>query len=628
MPNNFASQVRHVQPNSAVSSSNTSQPTRDLESRTNYLREVIEAIEAGRLLVQRDQSLDPDIMEGSAVYWDDENKHFAPALAAVGNDPNTGAFVSNRSADCIGICMIKDSPTSGTIALMGMIRVSPAVLANMIQGSPQSGRLYLSGAVAGKLVPQRPAVSVPVGFLLGTPSDCELDSWLFINPQTRDFLEDHIHYQFELTAAPAGTHTPPDPGDRHEISAANVNQRGWLPADHVSFDGAAPEGAKFGYNLAAHTDLNQIWPPLPVQAAVLEMLQGDGSAVAEYQGLERVPPEFVLMDNRGIWWMSDCYNQVPWETLLDTTDDGSESIGDTCPRNPTTRLILSLLKMTFANDKTVVTSLQPDVDQPLEYVNCEGVPASTGDLKSRLKLSAVIDPNLIEGGIVMKDAISTELRFKRGWVTEGLIAGSDEVTLVGTRQRLLLPDEDPGINNPVVHQGIVSVNIQLDPTERELNPQIVKLGDVLEREYKNVTYLGFPRGRDSQINMRYNVPPSGLPGNPQLKIRTAIFGRAEGPLSAMDMTYYRIVRPTDGTPSVITLSSTTIAFDVVTPSDDFDGNGTNLPVDNVIEVESEAFDIAAGDTIFVTLARQAASAPLFQADIGLVRIGGVIIAGA
>jgi hypothetical protein len=626
MPSNFASRVNHVQPNSAVSSSNTSQPTRELEQRTNYLREVIEAIEAGRLLVLRDQSLAPDVAEGDAVYWDDENKQFARAIASVSNDPLNGSFITNITSECVGLCMVKDNPIGGTIALMGMLKISPSVLANLIDGPIRSGRLYLSGASPGKLVNQRPAVSVPVGYLLGTPNACELESWLFINPQTRDFLEDHIHYQFELAAYPAGVHTPPSPGNPHVITFPNVNIKGWLPASHASFNGTAPAGAVFGYNLAAHPELDQIWPPIPVGAAILEMLQADAGEQAEFQGLERVSKDFVKIDMHGIWWLSNCYNQVPWETTLDTTSSESVSLG--CPVNPATQLILSLLKMTFANNKTVVTSLQPDVDQPLSFVNCDGQDATTGDLKARINLEAVSDPQLIRGGIVMKDVVSGRLRFKRGWVTEGLIAGSDEVLLSGTHQELLLPDEDPGEGNPVVHQGIVTLNIQLSPVERELNPQIVKLGDVLEREYKNVTYLGFPSGRDSNVNMRFNIPPSGLPGSPQLKIRAAIFGRAVGPFSAMTLSYHRIPRPTTGVPSTIPLSSTSVTFDVVTPSDNFDGAGTNLPVDRVIEVESSAFNILPGDTVFVTVGRLASASPLFQADIGVLRIGGVIIAGA
>ena len=51
MPNtpgrNFSSRVSHVQPGSPVSAGNTGKSTRELEQRTNYLKEIIDAVELG-----------------------------------------------------------------------------------------------------------------------------------------------------------------------------------------------------------------------------------------------------------------------------------------------------------------------------------------------------------------------------------------------------------------------------------------------------------------------------------------------------------------------------------------------------------------------------------------------------
>ncbi len=458
---------------------------------------------------------------------------------------------------------------------------------------------------------------------------------MFINPQLKDFLENHIHYQFHLTPYPAGTHVPPVPGEHHEITSPDPEARGWLPADHASFNGTAPPGAQFGYNLKAHGELNRLWPPLPESAAVLEMYQPTlEGAESKFAGLERVQSVYAVIDKRGIWWMTSCYNQVPWDTTLDTTNSdvssvSSESVSemDACPKDPAIEIILSFLKMTFATDKTVVTSLQPETGQPIEFVNCDGLDAKTGDLFARLSVIAMLDPTLIRGGIVLKEIADSTLKFKRGWVTEGLYAGSDEIVLNGTHQELLDPTQDESESNPRIHQGLCRIDVQLDPSERELSPQIVKLGDALEREYKKVTYLGFPNGRDSGIRMRFNVPPSGLPNSPKLAIRGLIFGRAAGPFSAMTMSYYRMPRPTAGSPVPVVEGDTTITFDVVTPTDDYDGAGTNLPVDRAVEVESTAFTIAPGDTVFVTLSRSKDASPLFQADVGVIRIGGIIVPG-
>jgi len=274
-----------------------------------------------------------------------------------------------------------------------------------------------------------------------------------------------------------------------------------------------------------------------------------------------------------------------------------------------------------------VTSLQPDTDEPLEFVNCDGEVSRTGDLFARLNILAMIAPNEYYGGQCLKEIVDSTLKFGVGWMTEGIIAGSEELILSSTRQRGLDPALAISATNPAVHQGIVTATLQLDPTEREMNPQITRLGDALEREHKEVEYIGFPDGRDSAIRMRYNVPPSGLPTTPNIKIRALVWGRAEGPFSAMTMSYYRIARPTDGVPTPVVEGDTAITFDVVTPSDDYDGLGTNLPLDNVIEVESEEFSVAAGDTIYVTLSRASGAVPLFAADIGVIRIGGIIVPG-
>lgn len=631
----FASQVKHVQPGSAVAAGNTSQSTRQLEQRTNYLREILEAIEAGRLLVRREQALDVAVEEGDAVFWNATTKQFEQALAGVENDATTSTLVPLASADCLGICVIKDNPKAGTIALIGMAELPPSILARMVDGDPVPGRYYLSGANPGKLVKQRPPVTVPVAFVLGPADSCETNSWVFINPQTRDFLEDHIHYQIKLVPYPAGTHVPPVPGEHHVITDADVDSQGWLPADHEIFEGAAPAGAKFGYNMTAHQELNRLWPPIPESAAILEMFQRrlDG-AESKFEGLERVQDVYVKINRRGIWWMTNCYNQVPWDTTLDTTTSISASVSslsaseeEQCPLDPQIELILSFLKMTFATDKTVVTSLQPDTDEPISFVNCDGTESSTGDLFARLNILAMLDPTLVRGGIVFKEIVDSKLRFKRGYVAEALIAGSDEVILNGSHQELLDPDAAASEDNPMIHQGIIRVDVQRDLSEREQAPQVVKLGDALEREYKGITYIGFPEARDSGVRMRFNIPPSGLPSNPKLLIRALIFGRAAGPFSEMQMSYYRIPRPVAGTPSDVAAGDTAIVFDVVTPTDDYDGLGTNLPADKAIEVESDEFTIVAGDTVFVTLERSESASPLFQADIGVIRIGGIIVPG-
>lgn len=627
----FSSQVRHVQPGSAVSAGNTSAATRDLESRTNYLKEVVDHAEAGHVLVRYDQPLHPSVQVGDCVYWDPDELAFCQALAGVALDDESGTFAPTRASDCLGMCVSKNGDTSGHIASLGMIRLTADELDYVTRGDSNPGRYYLSAAHPGKLVRQRPPVTVAVAHVIGHLNDCDSDVWVFLYPQMRDFLEDHIHFQYHLVPRPAGSHVPPAPGDPHVITSPDADAQGWLPADHASFGGHAPAGAVFGYNLSAHPELANNWPPIPVSAAILEILQPATPATDQVEGLQRVPAAYVTMNQYGIWWMTDCYNQVPWPSDLDTTqpeDSSGSSAAMVCPVEAPFSLILSYIKMTFATDRTVVTSLRPADGSPLKFTDDEGQIAATGDLYADLNLQLLVDPLNTRGGQVLKTITSNRLTFGRGWVAEGLIAGSDDVILSGSHQELLDPDSPAGPTNPTIHQGLITVDVQIDPIEREVPPQIVKLEDALESEYSGIPYIGFPQGRTSSVRIRFNVPPAGLPHNPRMKLRGVFFGRAAGPFPAVTASYYRMIRPTDGTPTPITSGDTGLTFDVVTPSDDYDGAGTDLPPYSAIEVESSEFTVTAGDTIFVTLSRAVNASPLYTAELGLIRIGGIVYSGS
>src|SRR5690606_5072507 len=112
----------------------------------------------------------------------------------------------------------------------------------------------------------------------------------------------------------------------------------------------------------------------------------------------------------------------------------------------------SYIKMTFATDRTVVTSLQPADGSPLTFTNAEGAVANTGDLYADLDLQLLVDAQNVRGGQALKTITSNRLTFGQGWVTEGLVAGSDDIILSGSHQELLDPESPAGPSNPVVHQ--------------------------------------------------------------------------------------------------------------------------------------------------------------------------------
>lgn len=620
---NFPNGVRHVQRNEAVSASVTSRPTKDLEKRTNYLREAVVAIEEGRLLVWKGQRVALAVQEGQPVYWDAANQCYDQALAAVTTDAVSGTLVPRPSCDCTGLCLRKTSATTADIAVAGVAHFTD--LTPMVAEHPATpGRYYLSAADPGKLTLQKPPVTIPVCVIFGPTDACDENSWVYIMPQLKDFQENHVHYRFDLYCRPAGTHAPPVPGQDHVITDADPTEKGWLPADDPSFGGRAPTGAKFGYNLARHQELARVWPPIPLQSAVLFWDKGHqhlGASEVPSQGNRRL----VTFDHHGIWWMSDCYGDVPWPTNYDNTGQqllpasvSSETLLDVehCPRHEDMRVIISFLHMLFMTDRTVVTSLQPGTGQPIRFVNCDGKEANTGDLWAFLDLMATIDPGEYAGGRAFKRLVGTGLRFGLGWMAEGLVAGSEYVQLSSDHQRLLDPDEPASETNPTVHQGIITVDVNPDPAEREVPPQIVRLGDAMERLHKNVPYIGLPQQRDSGVRLRLNVPCAGLPENPQMKIRVMLFGRGDGELPPLVMTKQQLARP-------VTTPTPLVEGD--DPALTFDTEGVAVTTDAAIEIESSDFDVVAGDTVLVSIERAAGSG-YNEAEVGIIRIAGIITA--
>lgn len=623
---NFPTRIRHVQPNDPVSASATSAAPKVLEARTNMLKEVVDAIEAGRALLWRDQTVDASVQEGQPVFWNYLTQQFEQARATAAQSPTTGGFTTGPESEVFGLCLTKKVGNRADIVISGVVAFNS--LAAAIDGDITPGRYYLSAAEPGKLVLQRPPVTVAVAIVLGPLDSCDQNTWVYVLPQTRDFLENHIHYQFSLTARPAGLHVPPTVGEPHTISDADSSLPGWLPADDAIFNGTAPTGAKFGYNLSAEPNLNGMWPPIPLSAVVLEWFRPCPTPEGSDTGCQplvggRVPAGKVQFNADGIWWMTDCYDEVPWPTDLDTTPLDSSSVSvssssssvapDYCPQVLPMELVLSFIKMTFATDKTVVTSLQPGEGQPIEFVNCDGDAATTGDLFARLRLEFLLDDDEYYGGIALK-GVTTDNQFKTGYMVEGLIAGDASVTLTGTRQRRLTPGDT---TTPTVHQGIVTVIANVDPVDKELLPQITRLGDAAERFYAGLTFIGFPNGRTSSIRAMFMVPFEGLPEIPRVRFRIWIFGRASGTLTDLTTTYCRVARPTDGSPTSIVEGDTavTLATDIT------------VVANQIHELESEEITVEPGDLLYFEIARPVGGSPVYANEIGIVRVGAMLVAG-
>lgn len=607
MAKSWIRQVRHIQPGEPVSAEVASRPDRALQGRTDHLRDRINNLETGMALVDFDAAISLDVQEGFAVYWNATLQRYEPAMALMETDAETGTLVAAASADCLGLVLTKRSAKVGDILLCGLAEFDE--LSNAIGEDIDPGRYYLSAVNAGHLTKQRPPVSVPVAYVMGPKDSCSDKPLVFVMPQLRDFQQDHIHYRIPLTCAPAGTHTPPAVDDRHVITAADSTLPGWLPADDAIFNGTAPVGAAFGYNLSAHPALNRIWPPVPIGAVAMLLDKGVDRVGATEIPLGR---EGLCMVNRyGIWWMSDCYGDVPWPTSYDSgsSTSWSESSSPECPRHETMRLDIVFVRMVLGAAGAVVTDLAPSDGSPIIVENCDGDPATTGSLRLRLDLEALINSDDEDGSLVFK-SLGTGFKFNRGRIVEGIRAGSENVTITSTHPKT--------VDDVVTHQGIVTVDANLNLDERELPTQITMLNDAVERQFRDVPYVGFAEDRDAAVTFRFDVPALGVPADPQVKFRVVLFGLATGTLPELTMNYKRISRP-DGIVTPATIPSVWAS-----PAPVFD-SAEAVTAYEAIEIESDALDVAAGDTVILQIARDADAG--YAGEVALLRCKAILIGG-
>lgn len=597
----FNALLQLVKQGDPVSPGTVNGPLSELDQNLRYLWEIIQAAELGSTVYARQVTVEAAANVGMPVYLDSATQTFRLGLAQMETDRVTGLLLTAASSQVFGIVAEKHNATSADLLLFGY---TPLDISQAVGGDVVAGTYYLSGVQAGKLTRQRPPVSVPVLRATG-------DGTVFVNPQFVDFIDSHRHYRFDLNCSVAGDTTPPATNGHHVITNPNANLPGWLPADHASFAGLAPAGAAFGYNLKQHTVLNNIWPPLPINQVYLEWLKdGDPS-----QGLEGIPLGTngqAVVDRNGIWWLSDCYGDVPWPKELTTDSSVSESIAGPleCPRQVEMQLTLWFTKINFATDSTVVTSLH-STDSRL-VVRCSGtnITGSTGDLEIDLDLDLTLGVTDRAGYLVVKTLEDGVLQ--RGPVSEGVYATSGTVLLTSPFQTRLVRGDS---SSPLVYHGPVGVGL-LPASTRELSAQTVRLQGATEEHYPTL-YLGMASDIQSEFVVRFDIP-ADAPSNSHFIYRCRIIGRAAGNLPQLIVTSNIVARPPDGLATPITVSATETSLTIVTVA-------TLASADTAVEASSSQFSVNPGDVVFVHVIRNpSGDGDGYAGELGIMQQVGIL----
>jgi hypothetical protein len=608
----YKSLIQMIVDGELVSAGVANRAPRDLQGNVDYLKTILEEALVGSTIYAREATVEADAQVGQPVYYDSVSQSYKRARAAVDTDGTTGTLVTAPSTWAWGVITRKINSTNADILLTGVADVD---LSQSISGTPVSGMYYLSASTPGYLVSQMPPVTVPVLMVAGE-GDTSGTYSVLVRPDFRDLLTAHKHHRFPLVCAPAGNTATPDVGGVHTITDADSSVEGWLPADDAVFGGLAPSGAKFGYNISA-SELDNVWPPIPVTNATLEIYhqdEQDGSTGHPIHG-GPVHGDACVIDENGIWWMLDCYGMVPWPTDYQTPISTTITDYLDCPEPLEMEAILWIGKPQFHDSATAVLSLRAAEDSGLA-ITCYGTgdDASTGHLEIDLDLNLQIDATDETGYNVFK-SFSSAGKVNTGPVVEGVKSGTANVTVSGDEQ------DANGYNKGLV---TVSVDQSLDGTHVPV--EVVQLNGAEEEFYQGVIGLGFDPNHASEVVMKVKVPDAAdLPVGTTMKLRFWVLVRETGtlPSDVFTGTYRRILRPPSVAeieadteePSILPTSDSTITIDT--------DLGEEIEEDEYFEAESSAFVVTAGDVVLITLTRLGSDG--YSGDLHVIHKAAILV---
>jgi hypothetical protein len=580
--------VQFIQNGEKVDATVSGRPDRALSDRTQYLKERLDALDSGQALFAMDVSIEAEALVGQPVYWNSTNQRFERALAVV--EENGGVVTNAESAEVVGVVYSKSSSTVATLVTFGKVALS---LSNAFSGTVTAGKYYLSSLEKGKLINNPSSMSVPVLLYDGA-------GYAYVNPQSKRLFDEHTHHKFSLSMEPAGSTSSTGISGSWDITVADTDIQGWLPADHAIFNGTAPVGAAFGYNLSAHTELEALWPASPSSAALILFSGIDGFGSELPLGVDG----YAIVDGNGIWWMRSCVGGAPWDLESSDLQDALA-----CSEPMTVReLVLYFSRVVYCAGVTVVTSLRPDsTSSPLKLKDINGNDATAGDLTISFDGDFLVSDTVDDEGVDAFKSLDGKT-FTQGKVVGGIVAANNSVVITSTSNRV---DEDDN----TVHQGIVTIEANLDGVDRILVPQVVRINDARERYENEVMYLGMPSAVNSSVRYKFKLPSaSAFPSNPKLKLRLWLTGdTVTGSFPTLNVTYRRIPKATTAT--AIPVSDSSLVFTT----------GMALGVDEYIQKDSEQFTVAESDVVYFTVSRSSSDG--YLGEIGILDAVAVLFPG-
>lgn len=549
MPPSWITSLSLVQNGEAVAAATPNRPIMQLGERTEYLKALVDVLSAGGSIMDMDAPMAPDVQEGQAVYWNATTLQYDRALAALAYD-GAGNYGGNAdSAYALGICGAKTTATNGVVIFAGTADGVDFTYGLETGETLGAGPYFLSATEPGRMTQNRPVVGVYVMF--GTTGGSAV-----IAPSTREILEDHTHYRYELLYG-------------NDVSTT----AGW---SNVFDSTLAPSGARYRYTIEADARPYAMFPFQPASSTYFE-IDGIGGN------------DKVTIDNNGIWW---------------TTADREPNEYNT--------MTIYYAKPTTGDVTTLVRSLQAASDSPLLRVtDCNGAAATKGDLYVHLDLLEAASGNATSGYIVMK-SLDSDGKILRGPVVESITSASPEISVsIDSENGEVLEDGSK------VGKLTLTYNSP-DTVTREIVPTLTELYGALQSDYNNIPYVALPsRSFDTALSLQYDVSFTGLTGTFASTFNAWIYSSSAGALSSTAIQVdYTIIRAAVSTEAYaltdVTKVLTGTGYLTMLPNFTMNANGYRKATFSISGVS-----VQPGDRVAVKLTRKDAGS--YAGEIGILR---------
>ena len=520
--------IRLLSNGEAVDAPTTNRPLSDLAQQGQSLNQRLSSLESGQLLRIDGLAVDQymadgvtPLADGTPVYLGTDNV-LHPAFATTAGTVIGGTVAA--SGFVFGVVIQHQTPTLCSVAVNGRVLTTVAWAQAIDNATATPGHYFLSTVLPGKLTLAPGSLALYVGQLLpdGTFS-------VRIQPPQRG---EHVHYEFTLNHVPAtATGTDPAFNAPHLTSswAPSTSLPGWLPATSGYFPAgtAIPAGAYFGYNLQhpSAAALAAVFPPIPL-----------GGAVAAQSGL-LIDDGRILVNQSGIWWMTNSYGRVPWPVTY-------------FANLPTvTGVDLEFWYSRVLHDTAggIVTSLtsHPASLLNLKFLNSQGTAAQDGALLVRVDSLLTASSTTATPGTSIKSITGNQ--FVSGPSVDQVIAGTGVAITQVTGQ--------PGAY--VISAGASGA--------LQGQAAVVNLQNAREDTINDTQVVVLPAGRTSQPIWSFEIS-NQAPASSALGLNLWLYSSVSGTIpSSSTRIEYRIISPAGATAQAMPTGWTLLADLATTP---------------------------------------------------------------